>query len=509
MRLVSIQSFEKLMCLESVVPNEELEFWTSGTDDYCANRRYRWCSAEFKDFVKLSVNLNSTYSGKEVPQRCVKAKNSKAEGVRLSVDDCEIKLYALCEARLPAESHLQEVFNECKLTHRVWQREIDKLRSMNLDSSSFKMKCLLTCMAELLGFLYEGGKFWVENVERAIKKIKSPGASEDFRSIVKKYSSSSLKKEAAGRMMLREKSKQEAWKSTLHVNQALDRFEECNKRDNLSNQKGKCSFIHDFIKCLTNGSASFLDQFWNLNLNNAFGPKDFSYSMKFSLLAYNYYKKTNIPYDGVLLDDNIRTYVEYVNKVSYTEEAVSSRCIFKYLQPKNLTWKEACMELMENFKPTPLNDVFTNKITDDKKGFPPAGAASKCAAANGTLVTVTQSTLDRMKMLHQFVKKKSLFMENKDGVLVPWNENFVLLDETFQDSKGAVRWCSTSEEVPAYMKPINQSEEMSSQYFQQFGSEEPSPVRVSHNDYFDKAKVPIFFCKFDHSFLTLCKQINF
>ncbi|CAB3378806.1 Hypothetical predicted protein [Cloeon dipterum] len=81
MRLVSIQSFEKLMCLESVVPNEELQ----------------WCSPEFKDFVKSSVNLNSTYSGKKVPQRCVKAKNSKAEGVRLSVDNCEINLHAICE----------------------------------------------------------------------------------------------------------------------------------------------------------------------------------------------------------------------------------------------------------------------------------------------------------------------------------------------------------------------------------------------------------------------------
>ncbi|XP_065336924.1 uncharacterized protein LOC135937670 [Cloeon dipterum] len=153
MRLLSIQSIEKLNCLDNVIPNYG-EYWTSGTNDGCKNNRYRWCSHEFKDFVKPDVNLNTTYTGNsQNATYCVKARNT-FEGVKLSVTDCyETLLQPICETRVMAESHVQEVFNECKLTHRVSQREVEKFNTSEIDRFSFKMKCLMTCMAELLGFV--------------------------------------------------------------------------------------------------------------------------------------------------------------------------------------------------------------------------------------------------------------------------------------------------------------------------------------------------------------------
>ncbi|CAB3386049.1 Hypothetical predicted protein [Cloeon dipterum] len=82
---------------------------------------------------------------------CVKLVNSL-----LKVESCEKRMKFICEGRVQAESHLQEVFNECKLTHRVTQREIDKFNTADLGSFSYKMKCFSTCMAELLGLMYDG-----------------------------------------------------------------------------------------------------------------------------------------------------------------------------------------------------------------------------------------------------------------------------------------------------------------------------------------------------------------
>ncbi|CAB3378393.1 Hypothetical predicted protein [Cloeon dipterum] len=82
--------------------------------------------------------------------------------------------------------------------------------------------------------LYEGGKFWTDTVERELVKIKVAGAaSQDFATIMSKYSVNFFKKATdnmnALNMLIVEQMKEDAWKSTLLVNEAQDKFWECNE----------------------------------------------------------------------------------------------------------------------------------------------------------------------------------------------------------------------------------------------------------------------------------------
>ncbi|CAB3387935.1 Hypothetical predicted protein [Cloeon dipterum] len=70
MRLVSAQSYEKLACLQGFL-EENTEYWTSGTNSGCENNRFRWCSTEFKDFVK-----RNEYFNENLPRNATSSENN-------------------------------------------------------------------------------------------------------------------------------------------------------------------------------------------------------------------------------------------------------------------------------------------------------------------------------------------------------------------------------------------------------------------------------------------------
>ncbi|XP_065335077.1 uncharacterized protein LOC135936249 isoform X2 [Cloeon dipterum] len=510
MRLLSVQSFEKLACLDRVIPKHGF-YWTSATDDKCQNYRFRWCSPEFRDFVKPSVLKNDTaekYKKYKDSRRykfeaCLKINNSVADGPTLAPVECFENFQPICEARGFGGSHLQEVFNECKSTHRVSQREIDKFNSAGINSFTVKMKCLSTCMAELLGFMYDGGKFWEDVVEKTIKKVKSAEGLEDFRSIVKKYPASLFKKAAdnidALRMMLQEESQKRDWKSTLLVNTALDRFWECNRIVEFKPTKTECSFIYDFIKCFTNGST-LLEKFWNMDLRNLFNPRDYSNSMRIEVGYYEFQDlQRYMKFEGEYLNPDPRTYIDVVNKVSFLKEMVSSPCTFPHFRPQNLTTKDACFEIVEKFDPTPVAGVFMSKIVDYKKLYSPALAATMCARANGSLLSVTESNVADLKILNAILKN---ITRNLDQVTLAE----FLLDETYVDSEGKFRWCSTSQEVYA-PDGLDEYSLNALDAFFYYTEEEGTPGYI-FGKYISSEfyNVPLVYCKFDMAFISICKQ---
>ncbi|CAB3381107.1 Hypothetical predicted protein [Cloeon dipterum] len=396
MRLVSVQSYEKLVCLGSFL-EENTGYWTSGTNSGCKNNRFRWCSTEFKDFIKQNENFNESlpanlYQSGGINKYCVKVQNLKMGEAILKVENCYERMNVICE-------------------------------------------CFATCLAELLELMYDGSKFWEERIEKLLSTQKTSQVYEDFRSISNKFSLSLLKKGADNldtlKMIKNEQNKEQAWKSTLFVNEALDRFRECNQKMKVYNSKGdECSFIHEFIKCFTNGSA-LLDKFWNKNWHDKFDPRDYSQMVAVNDYLTVKYGVQNSP------DSNLRRFAYVVNKISFAEEVISSHCTYKYLKPKNLTLEDACLSREKYFIPTPVENVFMYNIVDKEKRYPPLVAASKCARANGSLVTVTESNIASMKILNNFLRNAT---KSESGS--------VLLDETYMISGNVTRWCSTSEELP-------------------------------------------------------------
>ncbi|XP_065351876.1 uncharacterized protein LOC135947162 [Cloeon dipterum] len=503
MNIISVQSQEKLNCLDNILENNVV-YWTSGTNGGCANQRYRWCSSEFKDFIKPSVNLrNSTLNFDKNGERanpskkyCVILKKSETEGPILGIDLCTnmASKSVICEARVMAESHLQEIFNECKMTHRLTQRDIAKFSSSELDTFSYKMKCLMTCMAELLGLLYDSGKLWVDSIEKAMRRVKQSQVLEDFRSLMKKYPTKLFKKAAdnldALKMMVLEQNKEQAWKSTLFVNEALDRFWECTRIVQFNTSQDECFFIHNFIKCFTNETAS-LGKFWNMNLHNIFDSREYVYTMRKSLREIEeMVENANIFTNPDPISKAPRDNLAFVNKISYTEEFVSSKCINHYLRPKNLTDLDACTALSANFMPIAEGGNIRANIFIDKKFYSPLVAAAMCERANGSLVTAEELNTGEIFS----------FLDNaKESIGNPSQKGFgaVLLDEYFVDSKGEFRWCSTSAVLPQELQNIidkNQYNLLFSsidQYFFTFVDD-------------DAADSQLFFCKFDSSFLSLC-----
>ncbi|XP_065351998.1 uncharacterized protein LOC135947232 [Cloeon dipterum] len=366
------------------------------------------------------------------------------------------------------------------------------------------MKCFSTCMAQLLGLIYEGSKFWEERIEKLLSTVKVSQVYQDFRSIANKFSMSLLKRGADNldtlQMIKNQQSKEQAWKSTLFVNEALDKFMECNQKMKDYNSKGECSFIHDFIKCFTNKSDS-LEKFWNKDFRSIFDPRDYSRMVAMSAIMNN---------NGSLnfSESEFRKYVQVVNKISYAEDVISSRCTYRYLRPKILTFKEACLAIVQSFVPTPVGNVFMYKLVNKEERYPPFFAAATCARANGSLVTVTESSISSLKILNKLLRNAT-----KSGPLIndasDLYSNSILLDETYLDSENVTRWCSTSEEMPKSLfdpmqeNPfhlyVNYNAEFDSMYFMQSG------IMSEDDNLFD---VPVFFCAFDESFLTLCKKRN-
>ncbi|CAB3387936.1 Hypothetical predicted protein [Cloeon dipterum] len=103
------------------------------------------------------------------------------------------------------------------------------------------------------------------------------------------------------------------------------------------NEKGECSFIHDFIKCFTNKSNS-LEKFWNKDYHSIFDPRDYS-----KLVPNN---RLDIIYGMIFNPDtDSKSSVQVVNKISYDEEVISSGCTYRYLRPKILTFHNACLAI--------------------------------------------------------------------------------------------------------------------------------------------------------------------
>ncbi|CAB3373091.1 Hypothetical predicted protein [Cloeon dipterum] len=459
MHLVSVQSYEKLQCMNSILEPGSVS-WTSGTNMGCENERYRWCSAEFKDFLKPSVNLKNqtlySYPEGTSPQPatkyCVVALNSEAEGPTLGIDDCYKWHRPICTVRVKAESHVQEVFSECKLTHSISNRDIDKFNTVDLISFSYKMKCFMTCLAEMLGLIYESRKFWEDAVVKAIGRVKVSTLVQDFSTLLKKYPTKLFKKASdnldALKMMLIEQQKEEDWKSTLLVNEALDRFWECNQMlDQFNKSHDECLFVFDFMKCFTKESAS-LEKFWNRNLDNTFDRRELAITTSKSesdIEQMIHYHR----YDEDPVNTDIKNYVEYVDNLSFTEEVVSSRCIYRYLRPKSLTLKDACLEIMTNFLPTLVEDVFVNKVIDKKDRYPALVAAAKCARANGSLPTADQFISDTLRTLSAYLRNASKYLINEKDSRKEVLDS-ILLDEFYTNDQGIKYWCSNSEENNGY-----------------------------------------------------------
>ncbi|XP_065350685.1 uncharacterized protein LOC135946403 [Cloeon dipterum] len=532
MRLLTLQSVEKLSCLDGVLSDDETTYWTSGTNGNCSNQRFRWCSPEIKDFMKPSLNLEqSTLKFNPIMQvsklssmtsrLCVVAKKSPTLGPILGVDICFLFNKVICEGRVQAESHLQEVFNECKATHRVPQRDLEKFNTVPLDSFSYRMKCFSTCIAELLGLIYGSSEFWKDVAERSISRVTEARALEDFASVMKQYPLSMFKKAAdnldALKMMLTEQSKQESWKATLFINYALDKFWECIKAVNESRVQDECSFVHNFLKCYTNGTAS-LEKFWTRNLDNIFDPREYALTLMKSFTQSkpeldasnsNFQRQSTLT---LISKDDVREsqkFVRYVNLVSMTEEYTSSKCSFKILRPKNWTSKDACLEINKYLEPTPFEDVLKSKALNLTKRFPSAFAASICQRANGSLVT---SDYPFIANLSSIAKNESRYYSlagtGKPVDVFMGAEPFihcVLLDEIYEDSQGVYRWCDTSKVVP---KEATSSYLFSTTFanFYDGSSRSQKYQQQPANEAF--SNVALFFCKFDKSFLAHCDSLN-
>ncbi|CAB3380488.1 Hypothetical predicted protein [Cloeon dipterum] len=488
MRLLTLQSVEKLACLDGVLSDNGSTYWTSGTNGGCSNKRFRWCSPEIKDFIKPSFNLDENMVNFNpamnlsllppfmVSRLCVAAKKSATLGSILGAYVCMMPNKVICEGRVQAESHLQEVFNECKATHRVSQRDLERFNTVPLDSFSFRMKCLSTCVAELLGLIYDSGQFWEDVAERSISRVKEARALEDFGSVMKQYPVSMFKKAAdnldALKMMLTEQSKQETWKATLFVNNALDRFWECTDIVKEIKIQDECSFVHNFMKCYTNETTA-LEKFWTRNLDNVFDPREYALTLMKSMLqmmisAGQIEKETSYalptsdqPVIQLTSHPNFieraeiresQKFVRYINPISLTDEYISSKCSFKLLRPKNWTSRDACLEIDKYLEPTPFEDALKSKALDLTKRFPAAVAAAICQRANGSLVTPDYPFIANLSSIAKNESRYySAAVADKITDTIFGAEPFishVLLDEIYQDSQGVYRWCDTSKVVP-------------------------------------------------------------
>ncbi|XP_065346454.1 uncharacterized protein LOC135943717 [Cloeon dipterum] len=527
MRLLSVQSYEKLNCLDSVLEIDMMGYWTSGTNVNCSDQRYRWCSPEFRDYIKPSLNLdNKTINFQPLmmvsmlpPQMtsklCVVIQKSPTLGPVLGVDMCAMSFRKpICEGRVKAQSHLQEVFNECRATHRVTQRDIEKFNNTDVARSSFKMKCFSSCIAELLGLVYDNGAFWEDEVEKAIKKVKDPRALEDFRSVMKKYPVSLFKKASddlnALRMTLLEKNKEEAWKSTLFINMAIDKFSECKTIARSNKTQDDCSFVHNVIKCFTNDSS--LEKFWNRDLNNLFSSRDYAMTLsksfnEISLLdSLSKMSSPDLKLDYTKDYRKLQQYIEYVDQESFSEEFTSSRCSFKALRPKNIS-KEACLVKDKYFEPiSGYEDILQSKALNQTQccGSPTA-AAALCYRANGSLITsadFSNAGILTSIAKAQFQRLALILSAAKDLMKMEQINPSMLLDEIYEDPQGLNRWCSTSAEVPKEMlNTFGFSQNLIFYYDEASKKYSSLPVNYKNN------LVPSFFCKFDKSFLALCKTI--
>ncbi|CAB3380487.1 Hypothetical predicted protein [Cloeon dipterum] len=541
MRLLTVQSVEKLSCLDGVLSDNGTGYWTSGTKGGCSNHRFRWCSPEIKDFIKPSLNVDQTTLNFNpnmqlsvlpafmTSRLCIVAKKSPTLGSILGVDMCLMLKNVICEGRVQAESHLQEVFNECKATHRVSQRDLEKFNTIPLDSFSHRMKCLSTCVAELLELIYDSGQFWEDVAEKALSRVQEARALEDFSAVMKKYPVSMFKKAAdnldALKMMLTEQSKQETWKATLFVNNALDRFWECTEIVKEIKIQDECSFVHNFMKCYTNETTA-LEKFWTRDLDNVFDPRDYALTMLKSYLqmaiGMDQIMKENthilssdkpplqVESFKIIVNQDVREsqkFVRYVNLLSMTEEYTSSRCSYKLLRPKNWTSRDACLEMDKYLEPTPFEDVLKSKALDLTKRFPPLVAAAICQRANGSLVTTDYPYLANLSSI---AKNESRYYSNagtgKPADAFMGVEPFihcVLLDEIYEDSQGVYRWCDTSKVVP---KEATSSNFLTTYITFYDGSSRSQKYRQQPaNEAF--SDIALFFCKFDKSFLAYCNTL--
>ncbi|XP_065331882.1 uncharacterized protein LOC135934228 [Cloeon dipterum] len=308
-------------------------------------------------------------------------------------------------------------------------------------------------------------------------------------------------------MMLVEQLKEEAWKSTLFINMALEKFAECNSIVK-SQQEVECSYVHNFLKCFTNGSTS-LEKFWNRDLHHLFDSREFAMTIsKFyldTLTTLDSDNGTPLIVSDLIKNKDVRLqqYIEYVDSQSFSEEFISSNCTFNLLRPKNMTLNDSCLAKEKYFEPIAgYDDILKIKNLKMMEAYPVMAAAAICHEANGSLITTADFRnisilINITSNVYKLYLRATLGTVSLAGSIDP----NILVDEIYEDSKGVFRWCSTSAEVPKHFVGFHHAFVYTYDISKLKYDSRPVSPSLGQSSFIT------FFCKFEKSFLALCKTI--
>ncbi|CAB3375346.1 Hypothetical predicted protein [Cloeon dipterum] len=412
MRLVSIYSFEKQICLRDVLSQSDpqMRFWTSGTDRPCPGV-FRWCSGIFSDFLKPNLQWRKNRGSAS----CVALQNDAVEGAVLGTENCNTEFNFICESRPFPDSgdEFSALVNECQAVNRLSPRESKLLKLEEIDSFTYKMKCHMQCVAELSGMVFRGEELILDNVAKYLQGSDFDRMTQINISSIDLKGNDTIEKFGGPLYLLRmlaSMSKMEFDRNYIPTvkRELMERIEKCSLK--VSTGQKECIFVFEFVRCVTNGLDMLTEAWNNRKTVQKSGSADWTNAFTF---PSNVSQKLM---DGLLLFTPV-----------LSDQYLSTNCI-SLIQEQPPTTFSACLDLngyldyLANFSGGALYRSGALRLRGKN-------SQGHCVAVNGSTVFATSE--------EEF---QWLF-----NLLLNGSKEYLLWDEAFVDPDGVLRWCSHPE----------------------------------------------------------------
>ncbi|XP_059477445.1 uncharacterized protein LOC132197870 [Neocloeon triangulifer] len=472
MRLLTIYSYEKQYSLGKVFDDQskltiENKFWTSGTDLNCQGK-FRWCSNEIKDYIKTNLLWQKGQPG--MNNSCIYIQNDNLRGPLLGTNDCKVELHFICESRTPANTYFESVVNECQEVNRVSNHEVLSFKNESINKFSYRMKCFIACIFEIMALFYDNHKFWIDTVIQYISGT-SIDTSNELK--LKEKISKAIFNLTDESKTLDETKKFMSWLGFythtfeeyqyLTKREALENFAKC---QNIQKRGEECVYAYEFYSCLFNNSQ-FLQDIWKFdgivvqNIDN--------------YLLWGYKK-------GELMSQ------KPTDIFPISSELLSLKCFFKDLKENDERDARSYCSALLYYNTFITNDTrsFTFFLPwINNKRFPLENGFKKCHQVRGTPLIAAS--------VEEF---------NKTFIFLNGTKNNLLWNEAYVDENGKLWWCGfESLKVPV---PLDSGTDIIADFpFYLVSLASPRPNL--HAIYLDSnISIPQLFCQIPKSVANKC-----
>ncbi|CAB3379091.1 Hypothetical predicted protein [Cloeon dipterum] len=330
MRLLSLYSIEKEMCLQDVLNQKTGEFWTSGTDQGCPGM-FRWCAGMFTGILKPNLRWRKNRGNAS----CVTVQNDPVNAAQipeavLGTENCEMELNFICESRPPhKDGWFWSSTEECKAVNRLTNKERSMLKPEFINSFSYRMKCYLQCVAETNIMVSGGGDILLDNLVRYVQgtdfKISTdnwPPYKEIFTNDTVEHLGGYLN--VITMMASRAKMERDFDIGDVRKKELLLSTDKCLIK--VSIEPAECVYVYELLRCVVNDSDVFVEAWkelgrvklsgFSVDWNGAYtSPRNISAILIKNLLQFT----------PILSDQHLSS--ECINNVLVNSQTVLQTCL--------------------------------------------------------------------------------------------------------------------------------------------------------------------------------------